>query len=115
MSFFFPLQELPNNYLHLRLNVRAMRVGRRGHDKARHISKERLPHSASEHLKHMCRILNMGSLLCQSQKLQRGKVTVFKGLLSGWSHFRCHLEAGRAYTINKPVSPVAGMTGGIAT
>lgn len=74
MSFFFPLQELPNNYLHLRLNVRAMRVGRRGHDKARHISKERLPHSASEHLKHMYRILNMEACCASRRSYKEGKL-----------------------------------------
>lgn len=74
-------------------------------------AKERIPYSVSEHLTmvqkyppYMYRILNTWSPLCQSRKLQRGKIMVLKSLLSSWNHFRLCWEVGRAHAINKPVA-----------
>lgn len=107
----FSRPKLVNNYMHSGLYVRAMRVEEGDVIKPDTSAKERISYSVSEHLTmvqkyppYMYRILNTWSPLCQSRKLQRGKIMVLKSLLSSWNHFRLCWEVGRAHAINKPVA-----------
>lgn len=90
--FVFSPPKLLTNYMHLRLNLGAMRIGQREHNRATDISRGENTlfcywtslcgsKITSKHVS----VSHMWGTLCRSQKPQRGKITGFQGSLSSWN------------------------------